>query len=69
MKIKIKNSTALLLATILTFSIGFFALKTDRFYKVKADDTETINLDERDVEAYFNGTLVFYKKDSSSQTA
>ena len=66
---KIKNSTALLLATILTFSVGVFTLKTESFYKVKADDTETINLDERDVQAYFNGTLVFYKEDSSSQTA
>jgi len=28
-----------------------------------------IYLDDRDVQAYFNGTLVFYKEDSSSQTA
>ena len=50
---KIKNSTALLLATILTFSVGVFTLKTGSFYKVKADDTETINLDEYYSQSYF----------------
>ena len=28
-----------------------------------------IYLDDRDVQAYFNGTLVFYKEDSSAQIA
>ena len=37
MKNKIKNSTAVLLATVFVFSVGFFALRTERFYKVKAD--------------------------------
>ena len=39
MKQKLKNSTALLLAMLLILMTGFFTLKTERFYKVKADTT------------------------------